>query len=64
LTGWHFGDLPARLRCGCYQGFHSVADTVLCVAEIQRRMARRNADVSPARNTWSALIAPADTVIE
>jgi adenylate cyclase len=29
--------------------FHSVADAVLCAAEIQRRMARRNQDVSPAR---------------
>src|SRR5215210_5095616 len=29
--------------------FHSVTDAVLCAAEIQRRMARRNADVSPAR---------------
>jgi adenylate cyclase len=29
--------------------FHSVADAVLCAAEIQRRMARRNADVAPAR---------------
>src|SRR5438874_4519484 len=29
--------------------FHSVADAVLCAAEIQRRMARRNADISPAR---------------
>src|ERR1700741_272355 len=29
--------------------FHSVADAVLCAAEVQRRMARRNADVSPAR---------------
>jgi adenylate cyclase len=29
--------------------FHVVADAVLCAAEIQRRMARRNADVSPAR---------------
>ncbi len=29
--------------------FHSVADAVLCAAQIQRRMARRNADVSPAR---------------
>ncbi len=29
--------------------FHSVADAVLCAAEIQRRMAPRNADVSPAR---------------
>jgi adenylate cyclase len=29
--------------------FQSVADAVLCAAEVQRRMARRNADVSPAR---------------
>jgi adenylate cyclase len=29
--------------------FHSVADAVLCAAEIQRRMERRNMDVSPAR---------------
>jgi adenylate cyclase len=29
--------------------FQSVADAVLCAAEIQRRMARRNADVPPAR---------------
>ena len=29
--------------------FHSVIDAVLCAAEVQRRMARRNADVSPAR---------------
>ena len=29
--------------------FHSVVDAVLCAAEIQRRMARRNADVPPAR---------------
>ena len=29
--------------------FHSVAEAVLCAAEIQRRMARRNIDVSPAR---------------
>jgi adenylate cyclase len=29
--------------------FHSVAEAVLCAAEVQRRMARRNADVSPAR---------------
>src|ERR1700693_1584601 len=29
--------------------FHSVVDAVLCAAEIQRRMARRNADVAPAR---------------
>jgi adenylate cyclase len=29
--------------------FHSVTDAVMCAAEIQRRMARRNADVPPAR---------------
>jgi adenylate cyclase len=29
--------------------FRSVVDAVLCATEIQRRMARRNADVSPAR---------------
>jgi adenylate cyclase len=29
--------------------FHSVVDAVLCAAEIQRRMARRNSDVAPAR---------------
>jgi adenylate cyclase len=29
--------------------FQSVADAVLCAVEIQRRMARRNADVPPAR---------------
>jgi adenylate cyclase len=29
--------------------FSSVADAVLCAAEIQRRMARRNVDVSPSR---------------
>jgi adenylate cyclase len=29
--------------------FHSVVDAVLCAAEIQRRMSRRNADVAPAR---------------
>jgi adenylate cyclase len=29
--------------------FQSVADAVECAAEIQRRMSRRNADVSPAR---------------
>ncbi len=29
--------------------FHSIVDAVLCAAEIQRRMARRNADIPPAR---------------
>src|SRR6185503_6534537 len=30
--------------------FHSVTDAVRCAAEFQRRMARRNEDVSPARS--------------
>jgi len=30
--------------------FHSIVDAVLCAAEIQRRMARRNADLPPARS--------------
>ena len=30
--------------------FHSVVDAVICCADIQRRMARRNADISPARS--------------
>lgn len=29
--------------------FHSVVDAMLCAAEVQRRMVRRNADISPAR---------------
>jgi adenylate cyclase len=29
--------------------FHSVVDAVLCAAEVQHRMAKRNADVAPAR---------------
>ncbi len=29
--------------------FHSVVDAVRCAAEIQRRMASRNADIAPAR---------------
>ncbi|MGY3440528.1 adenylate cyclase [Bradyrhizobium sp. USDA 4473] len=29
--------------------FHSVVDAVLCAAEVQRRMAKRNADVAPPR---------------
>src|SRR4029078_3574620 len=34
---------------GMLLAFQSVAGAVLCAAEIQRRMARRNTDVSPAR---------------
>ena len=34
---------------GMLMEFHSVVDAVVCSAEIQRRMARRNADISPAR---------------
>jgi len=29
--------------------FHSVVDAVLCAAEVQHRMAKRNVDVAPAR---------------
>src|ERR1700751_1589646 len=29
--------------------FHSVADAVMCAAQVQRRMGRRNPDVSPER---------------
>jgi len=29
--------------------FHSVVEAVLCATEVQRRMAQRNADISPAR---------------
>src|SRR5215207_6994680 len=31
--------------------FQSVTDAIQCAAEVQRRMARRNADVSPARSS-------------
>src|SRR3984893_16065192 len=34
---------------GMLVDFHSIADAVMCAAEVQRRMARRNTDVSPAR---------------
>jgi adenylate cyclase len=34
---------------GMLAEFHSVVDAVLCATEVQRRMANRNADVSPAR---------------
>src|SRR4029078_8201007 len=34
---------------GMLLAFQSVAGAVLCAAEIQRRMARRNTDVAPAR---------------
>src|SRR5207248_11046091 len=34
---------------GMLAEFHSVVDAVLCAAEVQRRMARRNADVAPPR---------------
>lgn len=34
---------------GMLAEFHSVVDAVLCAAEVQRRMARRNADVPPPR---------------
>ncbi|MCK1654866.1 adenylate/guanylate cyclase domain-containing protein [Bradyrhizobium sp. 149] len=34
---------------GMLAEFHSVVDAVLCATEVQRRMARRNADVPPPR---------------
>ncbi|MHC2634154.1 adenylate cyclase [Bradyrhizobium liaoningense] len=34
---------------GMLAEFHSVVDAVLCAVEVQRRMARRNADVPPPR---------------
>ena len=43
------GRIIKTIGDGMLVEFHSVADAVLCAAEIQRRMARRNADVSPAR---------------
>src|SRR6202049_1354927 len=43
------GRLNKTTGDGMLVEFHSVADAVLCAAEVQRRMARRNADVAPAR---------------
>jgi adenylate cyclase len=45
----HRGRIIKTTGDGMLIEFHSVMDAVVCAAEIQRRMARRNADVSPAR---------------
>jgi len=44
----HRGRMIKTTGDGMLVEFHSVVDAVVCAAEIQRRMARRNADVSPA----------------
>jgi class 3 adenylate cyclase len=43
------GRVVKTIGDGMLMEFHSVVDAVACAAEIQRRMARRNADMSPAR---------------
>ena len=43
------GRIIKKTGDGMLVEFHSIVDAVLCAAEIQRRMARRNADVPPAR---------------
>src|ERR1700746_3676735 len=43
------GRIIKTIGDGMLMEFHSVVDAVACAAQIQRLMARRNADVSPAR---------------
>src|SRR5262252_11075569 len=43
------GRVVKTIGDGMLMEFHSVVDAVACAAEIQRLMARRNADISPAR---------------
>src|SRR6516165_7910187 len=43
------GRIIKTIGDGMLMEFHSVVDAVACAAEIQRLMARRNADISPAR---------------
>ena len=43
------GRVVKTIGDGMLMEFHSVVDAVVCAAEIQRLMARRNADISPAR---------------
>src|ERR671935_2441862 len=45
----HRGRIIKTTGDGLLVEFHSVVDAVQCASEIQTRMARRNADVSPAR---------------
>src|SRR5258708_29758928 len=45
----HRGRIIKTTGDGMLVEFQSVADAVLCGVEVQRRMARRNTDVSPAR---------------
>jgi adenylate cyclase len=45
----HRGRIIKTTGDGMLVEFQSVVDAVVCAAEIQRRMARRNTDVSPAR---------------
>jgi adenylate cyclase len=45
----HRGRIIKSTGDGLLVEFQSVADAVICAAEIQRRMARRNVDVSPAQ---------------
>jgi adenylate cyclase len=49
LIGKNKGRIIKTTGDGMLVEFQSVADAVECAAEIQRRMARRNDDVSPAR---------------
>src|SRR6266576_2486345 len=49
VIGKNKGRIIKTTGDGMLVEFQSVADAVECAAEIQRRMARRNADVSPAR---------------
>lgn len=44
------GHLIKTTGDGMLVEFHSVANAVLCAVDIQRRMARRNTDVSPAQS--------------
>src|SRR5688500_13066615 len=43
------GSIVKTTGDGMLVEFASIVDALTCAAEIQRRMARRNADVSPAR---------------
>ncbi|MBR0697984.1 adenylate/guanylate cyclase domain-containing protein [Bradyrhizobium lablabi] len=49
VIGKNRGRIIKTTGDGLLVEFHSVVDAVLCAAEIQRRMAKRNTDVAPAR---------------